>query len=160
MWNQLRKPIIKLGVQLGWRLQEVIGQPRLLKRSGQISPYRWEWHSKWGRNWDVRPATCYVRQCWITQLSKVRWIFGGWRLCPSGRLCAHRSVQIHFFQPSKKQHTVEKGVIQNSGRTQLSKVRLFFLSWFFSFSTVCWNGFLYGRPEKNTVTCGPRPKKK
>ena len=35
-----------------------------------------------GRNWDVRPATCYVRQCWITQLSKVRWIFGGWRLCP------------------------------------------------------------------------------
>ena len=47
------------------------------------------------------------------------WIFGGWRLCPSGRLCAHRSVQIHFFRPSKKQHTVEKGVIQNSGRTQL-----------------------------------------
>ena len=56
------------------------------------------------------------------------WIFGGWRLCPSGRLCAHRSVQIHFFRPSKKQHTVEKGFAQNSGRTQLSKVRLFFLS--------------------------------
>ena len=56
------------------------------------------------------------------------WIFGGWRLCPSGRLCAHRSVQIHFFRPSKKQQTVEKGVVQNSGRTQLSRVRLFFLS--------------------------------
>ena len=70
--NLTAAPIIKLGVRLGWRLQEVIGQPRLLKRSGQISPYRWEWHSKWGRNWDVRPATCYVRQCWITQLSKVR----------------------------------------------------------------------------------------
>ena len=25
------------------------------------------------------------------------WIFGGWRLCPSGRLRAHCSVQIHFF---------------------------------------------------------------
>ena len=47
-------------------------------------------------------------------------------MCPSGRLCAHRSVQIHFFRPSKKQHTVEKGVVQNSGRTQLSRVRLFF----------------------------------
>ena len=55
------------------------------------------------------------------------WIFGGWRLCPSGRLCAHRSVQIHFFRPSKKQHTVEKGSGQNSGRTQLSKVRCFFV---------------------------------
>ena len=47
------------------------------------------------------------------------WIFGGWRLCPSGRLRAHRSVQIHFFRLSNKQHTVEKGVIQNSGRPQL-----------------------------------------
>ena len=61
-----------MGVRLGWRLQEVIGQPRLLKRSGQISPYRWEWHSKRGRNGDVRPATCYVRQSEITQLSGVR----------------------------------------------------------------------------------------
>ena len=65
------------------------------------------------------------------------WIFGGWRLCPSGRLRAHRSVQICFFRPSTKQHTLEKGSMQNSGRTQLSKVRLFFLSSFFSFSTVC-----------------------
>merc|ERR1712078_909064 len=56
------------------------------------------------------------------------WIFGGCQLCPSGRLCAHRSVQIHFFRPSKKQHTVEKGLGQNSGRAQLSKVRLLFLS--------------------------------
>ena len=54
------------------------------------------------------------------------WIFGGWRLCPSGRLRAHRSVQIHFFRLSTKQHTVEKGSGQNSRRTQLSKVRLFF----------------------------------
>ena len=30
------------------------------------------------------------------------WIFGGWRLCPSGRLCAHRSVQIQFFSAVKK----------------------------------------------------------
>ena len=74
--------------------------------------------------------------------------------------CALRSVQIHFFRPSKKQHTVEKGSRQNSGRTQLSKVRLFFLSWFCSFSTVCWNGWLHGRPEKTTVLCGPRPKTK
>ena len=47
-------------------------------------------------------------------------------MCPSGRLCAHRSVQINFFRPSKKQHTLEKGVIPNSVRTQLSKVRRFF----------------------------------
>merc|ERR1711924_251623 len=54
------------------------------------------------------------------------WFSGGWRLCPSGRLRAHCSVQILFFRSSQKQHTVEKGSGQNSRRTQLSKVRLFF----------------------------------
>ena len=55
------------------------------------------------------------------------WIFGGWRLCPSGRLRAHRSVQIQFFRPSKKQHTVGKGVIQNSSGRNSRRYAVFFV---------------------------------
>ena len=80
--------------------------------------------SKWGCEANNLPCSAIRNNATI----EGTWMFGGWRLCPSGRLCAHRSVQIHFFRPSKKQHTVEKGVIQNSRRAQLSKVRLLFLS--------------------------------
>ena len=78
--------------------------------------------SKWGC--EVSNLLCSAIRNNVT--IEGTWIFGGWRLCPSGRLCAHRSVQIQFFRPSKKQHTVEKGLGQNSGRAQLSKVRRFF----------------------------------
>ena len=50
----------------------------------------------------------------------------GRRSCPSGHLCAHRAGQNSFFRPSKKQHTVEKGSVENSVWRQLSKVRPFF----------------------------------
>ena len=54
-------------------------------------------------------------------------VFGGWRLCPSGRLRAHRSVQIQFFRPSKKQHTVEKGSAQNSSGRNSRRYAVFFV---------------------------------
>ena len=55
------------------------------------------------------------------------WIFGGWRLCPSGRLCAHRSVQIRFFRLPKKQHTVGKGVVENSSGRNSRRYAVFFV---------------------------------
>ena len=41
--------------------------------------------------------------------------------------CAHRSVQIHFFRPSKKQHTVEKGSGQNSSGRNSRRYAVFFV---------------------------------
>ena len=41
--------------------------------------------------------------------------------------CAHRSVQIHFFLSSKKQHTVEKGSAQNSSGRNSRRYAVFFV---------------------------------
>ena len=48
-------------------------------------------------------------------------------MCPSGRLCAHRSVQIRFFRLPKKQHTVGKGVIVNSSGRNSRRYAVFFV---------------------------------
>ena len=88
------------------------------------------------------------------------WIFGGWRLCPSGRLRAHRSVQIHFFGRQKNSTPSGRALYKIRDQRNSRRYAVFFVLIFLLLDGMLKRLLEWVAGKKNTVPCGPRPKKK